>query len=120
MGSTWAHLLVVHIPVLLSPVALFFLIRAMRSSATTDFKLAHSFVLICAIASIVAYLTGPTAAEWLAERIDMIQEQVENHGLWGRISFTVMVLAGAASLIAILAYLQGEEPHPWLAHVVFG
>lgn len=120
MGSTWLHLLVVHIPVLLCPVAMFFLVRALRSSSDTDFKIAHGFVLICSIAAVIAYFTGGTAAEWLAEIIDIDQEQMENHGLWGRISFTIMSLAGAASLVAVIAYMQGEKPQPLVPRIVLG
>ena len=120
MGSTWAHLLVVHVPVLLSPVAFFFLIRAFRSTTDSDFKIAHGFVLICAIASVVAYFTGGTAAEWLAEKIALDQELLESHGLWGRIAFTIMSLAGVASLVAVIAYMQGERPQPLLPRIVLG
>ncbi|MAW76177.1 MAG: hypothetical protein VYD70_02675 [Planctomycetota bacterium] len=120
MGSTWVHLLVVHIPVLLCPVALFFLIRAIRSSAVADSKIGHVFVLICAIATVIAYFTGTSSAEWLDGIIQLDQEQVENHGLWGRISFTIMAIAGVAALMTLIAYLQEEEPHPLLLRIVLG
>ena len=48
------------------------------------------------------------------------QEQVENHGLWGRISFTIMAIAGVAALMTLIAYLQEEEPHPLLLRIVLG
>ena len=120
MGSTWVHLLVVHVPVLLCPVALFFLIRATRSATESDFKIGNAFVLISAIAAVIAYFTGTSAAEWLDGIIELDQEQVEDHGLWGRISFTVMAIAGVGSLMAIIAFLQQEKPHPLLPRIILG
>lgn len=120
MGSTWVHLLVVHVPVLLCPIALFYLIRSVRSSDESDFKTGNTFVLISAIAAVIAYFTGASAAEWLAGIIELDQEQVENHGLWGRISFTVMAIAGVSSLMTIIAFLQEEKPHPLLPRITLG
>ena len=38
--------MVAHMPVLFSPVALFFLARARRSSSVTEYKMAYGLVLI--------------------------------------------------------------------------
>ena len=78
MGSTWVHLMVVHVPVLLSPVALYFLIRTIRSSTEVDFKIGNTLVLISAIGAVIAYFTGTGAAEWLEGVIELDQEQVED------------------------------------------
>ncbi|MEC9477043.1 MAG: hypothetical protein VX764_08405 [Planctomycetota bacterium] len=120
MGSTWVHLLVVHVPVLICPVALFFLIRAARSGSESDFKIGNALVLISAIAAVIAYFTGVSAAEWLDGIIELDQEQVEDHGLWGRISFTIMAIVGVVSLMAIIAFLQEEKPHPSLPRIILG
>ena len=120
MWATWLHVMVVHVPVILTPVGLLLLFRATRSARESDFKLAYTVILVASIAAIVAYLTGPQAAEFLQEIIELDQDSVEDHGLWGRVAFTVMVLAGAGALLAIIAYLQEEEPHAAIAWVVIG
>ncbi len=107
-------------PVLFSPVALFFLARARRSSSVTEYKMAYGLVLISAAASVTAYFTGPPAAEWLSGVLTLDQVWIEDHALWGRVAFTIMALAGAASLVALLAYWQDEQPHASLPWVVGG
>ncbi|MEL6822758.1 MAG: hypothetical protein AAFP70_13430 [Calditrichota bacterium] len=115
MWTTWLHLIVVHVPVLFSPLALFFLVRAMRSKAIPDYQLAYSFVIIAALTSAAAYFTGPGAADWLSEILTLEQNLLEDHALWGRVAFTVMLIAGVMALMAILAYFQEETPHPALS-----
>jgi len=116
MWNTWLHLIVVHIPVLFSPLALIFLFRAMRSKTVSDYQLAYSFVIIVALTSTVSYFTGQGAAEWLTDILTLEQNLLEDHALWGRVAFTILLLAGVMALIAVLAYFQEEEPHsslPW-------
>ena len=120
MWSAWLHVVVVHFPVVLTPVGVILVVRAIRSQRVADLKVAYVIILIAAIGAIVAYLTGPTAADWLQQVIKLDQDSVEDHGVWGRAAFTVMVLAGAGSLLALIAYLQEEEPHPAIPWVVTG
>jgi hypothetical protein len=117
MWATWIHLLVVHVPVVLTPIALALLVRAMRSSSETDFKLAYAVVLGVAVLSVAAYVTGPMAADWLNEEIALEIGRTEDHALWGRAAFTTSALGGAAALVALSAFRQEEEPHkalPWV------
>jgi hypothetical protein len=120
MWASWTHLLVVHVPVVLTPVALWLLVRAVRSVSEYDFKIAYGMVLIVAVFSVLAYVTGPMAADWLNEEIALEAARSEDHALFGRAAFTVTSLAGAAALVALLSYLQEEEPQRWLPWTVAG
>ena len=116
--QAWLHVALVHVPVVLSPLAIFLLVRSWRDQHTQDLRLSHGLILLCAITATVAYFTGPTTMEWWQGKIDLNQEAIEDHGLWGRISFTIMALAGAGSLIALLSDLQDEPVHPAVEKVV--
>lgn len=118
MWETWLHLVIVHVPVILTPVSLFLLVKSVRSKVDSDFITAYIFVLLCAVSSVIAYITGPLAAEFLVNHVTFDQELLEAHALWGRISFTIMLLAGVAALIPLLNYLQEESPSLWLPYVV--
>lgn len=115
---SWLHVILVHVPVILAPLGAFVLIMAIKSHSRREFKFAYSLILISTALSGLAYFTGPLAAEFLDPITSISQDALENHALWGRIAFTLMMMAGAGALIPILNYLQEEEPHPLLVYAV--
>ncbi len=117
--QAWLHVVVVHVPVVIAPVALYLLTRGRRNNPHEFLRLGHFLVLIVALTSAVAYFTGPTTVEWWQNQDLFDQDALEDHGLWGRISFTLLALAGAGSLITLLAEIQEETPHPIIFKTVW-
>ena len=110
--QAWLHVAVVHVPVILAPMSLFLLSRGKKTHSHDLLQLGHGLTIVVALTSAIAYFTGPTTVEWWQELIQFDSDAIENHGLWGRVSFTLLVMAGVGSLISVLAVLQEEPPHP--------
>ena len=116
--QAWLHVAVVHVPVILAPLSLYLMIRGKRSDSREFLRLGHTLSVLVALTSAVAYFTGPTTVEWWQSLVEWDSGAIEDHGLWGRISFTILALAGVGSVISILAEVQEEKPHPWIFHGV--
>jgi uncharacterized membrane protein len=114
--------MVVHIPVLGSPLLLAFGWKAIHSKLATDYKVYYWSSLFIAIASSIAYFTGPLTADWVKEQYtNYSKDFVENHALWGRIGFVTSVLGGVLSIMALANYAQDEKPHksiPWILLII--
>ena len=117
--QAWLHVAIVHIPVIIAPVSLFLLTKGKRNESADFLRLGHTLVLLVTLTSAVAYFTGPTTVDWWQEKVQFDQEAVEAHGLWGRISFTLLTLAGVGSLMTIIGELQDEKPHPLIFSFVW-
>jgi hypothetical protein len=116
--QAWLHVAVVHVPVVLAPLSLFLLVKGKRNSSIEFLSLGHHLTILIALTAALAYFTGPTTVEWWQGKVEFDATAIEDHGLWGRISFTLLVMAGVGSLISVLARLQEETPHPLIFHGV--
>lgn len=112
------HIMLVHLPVLGTPLLLFLGWRAIRSKAVKSYKTFYGFTLITSLLTVAVYITGPQTAEWIKTHLlEYPIELVESHALWGRFSFIGSVFSGIFALMAILNYAQEEKPHkaiPWI------
>ncbi len=108
MSAAHLHLMVVHLPVVLCPLGiLFLLIDSLRGHdrSMTGFVL----LLSAAVLGVVAYYSGPSAYEQLEGVLLTEKEWVEQHAVAGRAAFVTLILAGVLALQAVLRELQ-EEP----------
>jgi hypothetical protein len=110
--------MLVHLPVLGTPLLIYIGIRAIRSADIKQLKTLYWGSLILAIITAVVYFSGPATADWVKEfDVHYTQELVENHALWGRFAFTISILSGVLGIMAVANYAQEEIPHksiPWL------
>jgi len=118
ISQAWLHIMLVHLPVLGTPLLLFVGIQALRTLDIRRLKTLYWGSLILAVLTAVVYFTGPATAEWVKEfDVNYSQELVENHALWGRFSFTISILSGVLGIMAVASYAQEEVPHksiPWI------
>jgi uncharacterized membrane protein len=114
MLANWLHILVVHIPGALLPAGLIFYIYALINQSKRSFQIAAVFILTAALFAMAAYWSGGPAQEWLEQLNIMRRELIEQHALWGRISFTLMIVGGAGSLVVLVNYAQEAPPAKWL------
>ena len=125
MSALQLHLAVVHLPVVLCPLAAVFLLVAMARNEAGEplLRLGWVLLLVAALGSLTAYYSGPSAFEQLNEQMPggapageaaRIQDLVEDHAVLGRTAFVGMVLVGVLALQGLLQFLQGESPARWL------
>ncbi len=71
----------------------------------------YSIAIIIGILSTIAYFTGPEAADHLKAILDSYpQELIEDHALWGRVSFVIQVIAALLGIMGWASILQEEKP----------
>ena len=118
MNAAWLHLVCAHLVVVLVPVAALLALVAQLAHSRLMSNTAAAFLVFAAVISMVAYFSGPPALEVIDPQGGLFAEQAESHAVAGRIAFSVVVLAGALALVALLQDLQGEAPGPLLLWVV--
>ncbi|MDA8018492.1 MAG: hypothetical protein MPN21_13705 [Thermoanaerobaculia bacterium] len=116
MSPAHLHLAIVHVPVVLCPLATVLLIVAMVRGKAGDphAQLGWVLLIVAAIASLVAYYSGPPAFEQLQGSRTNIQDLVEDHAVLGRAAFVGMVLLGVLAIQGLLRFAQDESPARWL------
>ena len=120
MTALQLHLAVVHVPVVLCPLAAALLVYALikKDAGEPFLKLGWILLLVAAVGSLTAYYSGPSAFEQLNEKVTNnaagIQDLLEDHAVLGRTAFVGMILVGALALQGLLQFLQGESPARWL------
>ena len=109
MTAVHLHLLVVHLPVILCPLALALL--GLDAARRIERPLTGYLLLVVAAAfGIVAFYSGPSAYESLQDLLAAEKPRVEDHAVIARAAFVVVVLSGVLALQTLLQYLQGEVP----------
>lgn len=123
------HLVTVHVPVVLMPLALVLLgLGAWRgraaslagpgSSASTLTATGRCLILVSAFIAGVAYFSGPLAFESLEAEMEAVRDLVELHAVLGRAAFFGLVLLAVPTVFAVLRELEEEAPSRWLDAIV--
>ena len=120
MLANWIHIAIVHVAVLGTP---FLAYRAWcHRSASMDeapWKSTYTWLIILVIVTSIAYFTGPDAADWTKQILEgYSQDQVEDHALWGRISFVIHGLTGLLGVMGWASILQEEIPDPRIGKLI--
>ncbi len=115
MNPVYAHIMIVHVPV----VGVVFTIAVMLFGAITGERKIALFgcalTVVCAVAAIAAYATGPPAYESVESTLDEpTRTLAERHAVAGRAAFILTLLAGIVALQALLRTAAAEMPSPWL------
>ena len=118
MNLAWVHIVLVHIPVLGTPLLLYVGFSALCSGNLSQLKVFYWMSFILALLMSAAYFTGPATADWVKEYYaHYSRDLVENHALWGRFTFIISVLSGVVAIMPLASYAQEEVPHksiPWI------
>ena len=112
MIANWIHIIIVHFTVIGTPwLAYRVLMHRQIPMDAKPWKNTFSGLIILAIITGVAYLTGPETAEWTKQAlVDFSQSHVEDHALWGRIAFVIQGIAGLIGVMGWASILQEEKP----------
>ena len=71
----------------------------------------YSAIIVLAVITVVAYLSGPETADYTKEVVTPFsQDLVEDHALWGRIVMVIQVIAGLLGIMGWASILQEETP----------
>lgn len=120
MLANWIHIAIVHFAVLGTPI-LAYRAWAHRSASMDEasWKTTYTWLIVLVIVTCVAYFTGPEAADWTKQILESYsQDQVEDHALWGRISFVIHGLTGLLGVMGWASILQEEIPHQRIGKVI--
>ena len=123
------HLVAVHVPVVLMPLALVLLglgawrgraasLAGPRSSAATLTATGRCLILVSAFIAGVAYFSGPLAFESLETELEAVRDLVELHAVLGRAAFFGLVLLAVSTVFTVLRALEEEAPSRWLNAIV--
>lgn len=130
MTAAHLHLIAVHVPVVLMPLALILLgLGAWRDRASSfDDRTASSaatlratgrwLIVASGIAGAAAYFSGPIAFEALDTELESVRDLVESHAVIGRAVFFGLILLAVPTLQAILREFEEEAPSRRLNAVV--
>ncbi len=112
MQANWVHIVIVHFAVIGTPWLAYRALMYRRTPMnTTPWKRTFSGLIVLAIVTAIAYLTGPETAEWTKQVVASFpQDHVESHALWGRIAFVIQGIAGLIGVMGWASILQEEEP----------
>lgn len=128
MTAAHLHLMVVHLPVVLCPVALGLMAYAMWRREDAVLKVGYVLLIVAAAMSAVAFYSGPPAYDLIreeraAEKAYLgpeAQAIVEDHAVAARAAFLCVLLAGVLALQALLQFFQDEPPARWLRLTLLG
>ena len=118
MSAGHLHLLTVHLPVVLCPLALVLFLFARLRYDTPAARIARWLIVASAVVGVPAYFSGPPAFESMESELAPMRDLVEQHAVLGRAAFFGLVLLALTALQTTLKEMQ-EEPVPgWLHGIV--
>ena len=118
MSAGYLHLLTVHLPVVLCPLALVLFLFARLRYDTPVARIARWLLVASAVVGVPAYFSGPPAFESMEGELAPMRDLVELHAVLGRAAFFGLVLLALTALQTSLKEMQ-EEPVPgWLHGIV--
>lgn len=112
MIANWIHITLVHIAVIGTPWMTYRVFSHRQDPMdSSTWKNTYSWLIILAAITGVSYYTGPDTAEWAKETLVAYPlEQVENHGLWGRVAMVLQVIIGLLGIMGWASIFQEEKP----------
>ncbi len=116
MNAAGFHLAIVHAPLMAAAGGFTLLLCARLWHDERPFRLGLLVLVAGALAAAGAYYSGPSAHQVLVDGRFTTPDTlglVENHALWGRVSFVAMGLLGALALQSYLQHYQGEATAAW-------
>lgn len=112
MLANWIHIVIVHFAVIGTPWLVYRVLANKKEPLNgKSWKVNYTAAILLGGIAATAYFTGPEAADYLKEFLDPYsQELVEDHALWGRVSFVIQVIAALIGIMGWASILQDELP----------
>lgn len=113
MIANWIHIILVHFTIIGTPWLLYRVITHRGTPIDSKpWKVNFSGLIVLTVITAVSYFTGPEAADWTKQSlVPFPQDLVEDHALWGRISFVIQGVAGLLGVMGWASILQEEKPY---------
>lgn len=120
MLANWIHIVIVHFAVIGTPwLACRVLVNRKTPMDTKPWKITFTGLIVLAVITGIAYITGPETSDYTKQVLDSFpQDQVEDHALWGRITFVIQVIAGLIGIMGWASILQEEKPDRRIAGIL--
>jgi len=112
MIANWIHIVIVHLTVIGTPWLLYRVFsHGQIPMDSKPWKGTYTALILLAIITAGAYFTGPEAADWTKGVLENYsQDQVEDHALWGRVSFVIQTITGLLGVMGLASILQEDTP----------
>ncbi|MDQ3021732.1 MAG: hypothetical protein M3R36_14350 [Bacteroidota bacterium] len=105
MNAAHLHIILNHIPVIGSGIAIFVLLIGMLKKSDDIKKVTLLILVLTALITIPVYLSGQDAEEMVEGNYEDVDEQfIESHEDFALYSFIAMDIAGAIALIGLFLY----------------
>lgn len=112
MLANWIHIVIVHLAVIGTPYLAYRIwTHRDQSMDAASWRASFTGLIVLNILTAIAYFTGPEAAEWTKVVLEPFpQDHVEDHALWGRISWVVQGVTGLLAIMGWASIWQEEVP----------
>jgi uncharacterized membrane protein len=118
MNAAHLHLILNHIPVLGTLIGLALLGWALLQKSEELKKVSLGLLIIVALLTVPAYLTGEPAEE-IVENLPGVEEtSIEHHEEAGKIAFAGILLTGVAAWFGLVLFRHGKPVPNWLSAVI--
>ena len=118
VSAAHLHLLTVHMPVILCPLALVLFVCARLRHDAPAARIGRWLLVASAAAAVPAYFSGPIAFEAMESELAPMRDLVELHAVLGRAAFFALILLGLAALQTTIREMQEETVPRWLHGIV--
>ncbi|MEO6694591.1 MAG: hypothetical protein ABIY50_07640 [Ignavibacteria bacterium] len=119
MNSAHLHLVLNHIPVIGSAIAIFVLILGMLKKSDDVKKVGAMILLLTALITIPVYLSGKSSEAKIEGNYEDVDEEfIEAHEEFALNSFIVMDIAGAIALFALVFYRKPKIFPNYISYLI--
>ncbi|MYI06805.1 MAG: hypothetical protein F4059_05680 [Gemmatimonadetes bacterium] len=118
VSAAHLHLVTVHLPVVLCPLALVLFLFARLRHDTPAARIARWLLVASAVVGVPAFFSGPPAFESMESELAAVRDLVELHAVLGRAAFFGLVLLALTALQTTLREMQEERVPGWLHGIV--
>ena len=119
MNAAHLHLVLNHIPVIGSAIAIFVLIVGILKKSDDVKKVSAMILLLTALITIPVYLSGKDAEAKIEGNYEEVDEQyIEEHEDFALSSFIVMDIAGAVALIGLIIYRKPKTLPNYIPYII--
>lgn len=102
MNQAHLHLILVHIPVVLTPVAALTLALGLMRKQSTTVTIAHSFLVAATLFCIPAFLLGEGAEELVEHLPGISEDTIEEHEEVAEVTVWISGFLGLCSLVSLM------------------
>ena len=109
MNTAHFHLVLVHIPIVLTPLAAAILLLNLWRATEAVQKTALMILFVSALSAGAAYLTGEGAEEIVEHLPGILERNIENHEEAAEVSLWLCIVTGLLSAVAVFCFSAAKR-----------